>query len=361
MNPQQPKQQETGVNHQGTQDNQSIVEVMNRWSGDFSKLFLPSNLGLKATIKQVTDEGAKMLSMGVYMGRRRAVSDTIPYDGSIYEGHTMKDESTGTLWAYETKFPDGFAPVDVEKFFISLGHVFKCHQCSGHGRIRCQKCGGKVRWTTENIFSDGYTEHVCDCGDGKQDCPECSGFGQLLKVLRVDTSYYFDEKKEKEYSGALPESLFMGSSGNVIFRHTSEFEKRVIAEALDGFEPDEFNRLMNDMHSELKREVAEKVAGQLVNPNILHNLIDDYFNKLPNPVTANKRLQEEVLPVRMKCEVTDVPVKAVKYEYKGNDYSLSVYGNDGQVWVDGKQPAEFTWKVATVLVIVLVIVLALAR
>ncbi len=66
------------------------------------------------------------------------------------------------------------------------------------------------------------------------------------------------------------------------------------------------------------------------------------------------------MPVRMKCEVTDVPVKAVKYEYKGNDYSLSVYGNDSQVWVDGKQPAEFTWKVATVLVIVLAIVLWIA-
>lgn len=115
------------------------------------------------------------------------------------------------------------------------------------------------------------------------------------------------------------------------------------------------------MQSELKREVAEKVAGQLVDPNILNNLIDDYCNKLPNPVTANKRLQEEVLPVRMKCEVTDVPVKAVKYEYKGKDYSLIVYGNEGQVWVDGNQPAEFTWKVATVLVFVLGVLWFLTR
>ncbi|MBU4339883.1 MAG: hypothetical protein KKD46_03060 [Euryarchaeota archaeon] len=347
MNSQHPKHQENRVTQQGTQGNHGIIEAMNRWSGSFSKLFLPSNIGSKATIKQMTDENAKVLSMGVYMGRRTAVSGANPYDGGTYEGHTMKDESTGTLWAYETKFPDGFEHVDVEKFFISLGHVFKCHQCSGHGKIRCQKCGGKVRW------KDGGKEHVCDCGDGKQDCPECSGFGQMLKVLRVDTSYYFDEITETEYSGALPGSLITVNSGNVIFRHISEFKKQVIAEALDGFEPDEFNRLKIDMQSELKREVAEKVAGQLVDPNILNNLIDDYCNKLPNPVTANKRLQEEVLPVRMKCEVTDVPVKAVKYEYKGKDYSLIVYGNDGQVWVDGNQPAEFTWKVATILVIVL--------
>jgi len=361
MNAEQTKQLETGTPQQGIQSNQSIVEAMNRWSRSFFKLLLPSNLGSKATIKQVTDEGAKVLSMGVYMGQRTAVLDTIPYDGSTYDGHAMKDESTGTLWAYETNFPDGFAPVNAEKFNISLGHVFKCHQCRGHGRIQCQTCGGKIRWTTKNTIADGYTDHVCSCGDGKQECPECRGFGQLLKVLRVDTSYKFDEKKDKEYSGALPESVLMGSSGNVIFKNTSEFEKRVIAESIDGFEPDEFNRLMIDMHSELKREVEEKVAGQLINSLILQNLIDDYFKNLPNPVTANKRLQEEILPVRMKCEVTDVPVKAVKYEYKGNDYSLYTYGNENKLWVDGKQPTEFTWKLlATIIVFILSIVLWLA-
>ncbi|MBN2488014.1 MAG: hypothetical protein JXA98_03210 [Methanosarcinaceae archaeon] len=351
--------QETGAIHQGIQSDQSIIEAMNRWSGSFSKPLLPSNLGSKATIKQVTEEGAKILSMGVYMGLRTAVLGTIPYDGSTYEGHTMKDESAGTLWAYETNFPDGFASVNGEKFNISLGHIFKCHQCRGSGRIKCQRCGGKIRWTTYSKSADKYTEHVCSCGDGKQDCPECDGFGELLKVLRVKTTYKFDHKKTKDYSGALPESVLMGSSGNVIFKNTSEFEKRVIAEAIDGFEPDEFNRLMLDMHSELKREVEEKVAGQLINPNILQNLIDDYFKNLPNPVDANKRLQEEFLPVRMKCVVKDVPVKAVKYEYKGNDYSLYTYGNESDVWVDGKQPAEFTWKLV-IIVSILAIVLWLS-
>ncbi len=360
MNSQQPKQQVTGVNQRGTQGNHSIVEAMNRWSGGFSKLFLPSNLGSKATIKQVTDEGAKVLSMGVYMGRRTAVSETIPYDGSTYEGQTMQDETTGTLWAYKTGFPDGFANVNAENFFISMGYVFKCRRCRGHGRILCQSCGGKVRWITKNSYNNEYSERECGCGDGKQNCPDCDGYGELLKGLRVNTSYYFDEKKTKEYSGALPESLLMKSFGNVIFKYTSDFEKRVITEAIDGFEPDEFNRLKIDMHAKLKREVTEKIVGQMVNPMILHDLIDNHFKALPNPVTANKRLQNEVLPVRMKCEVTDVPVKAVKYEYKGKDYSLYNYGNDGQIWVDGKQPAEFTWKLATVLVIALAIVLWIA-
>ena len=149
----------------------------------------------------------------------------------------------------------------------------------------------------------------------------------------------------------------------MIFQHTSEFEKRVIAEAIDGFEPDEFTRLMTEMHAELKSEISNKVANQLSSPGVLYGLIDNYFRQLPNPVAANKRLQDESLPVRMKCEVTDVPVKGAAYEYKGKEYSLYVYGDDGKVWVDGAQPSEFTWKIGLVLglVALLGLVLLLAR
>jgi hypothetical protein len=325
---------------------------MDRWSGAFSKLMLPSGLGSKARITQCTDEGAKVLSIGIYMAYRTAEIGEIPYDGSTYEGHTMKDESAGTLWAYETSFPEGFQPTEGERFVVSLGHVYKCQRCRGQGRIRCQTCGGKVRWTTKNWTDSGYTEHVCSCGDGHQDCPDCTGYGQLLKVLRVGTKYVFEEKKTKEYTGRLPQTLLMGSTGKNVYSYVAEFKQQVIAEAIDGFDSDEFERLMADIHSELKRDVCARAAGQMVNPQILHELIDGYFRELPNPVTANKRLKEECLPVRLKCEVSDVPVTGVKYEYKGRNYSLYVYGNDGKVWVDGDQPSEFTWKLGVVLGVV---------
>jgi hypothetical protein len=338
-----------------------ITTAMDRWSGAFTKLMLPSGLGSKAIIKHCADEGAKVLSMGVYMGYRTAEIDSVPYDGSTYEGHTIKDESTGTLWAYETNLPDGFEPKQGERFLVSLGHVFKCPDCRGQGRVRCSTCNGRVRWHEKN-WKDEIVEKVCSCGDGRMDCPACTGYGTQLKVLRVQTKYSFEEKKEKEYSGRLPEQHLMGSVGNGVYRHVADFETRVIAEAIDGFEPDEFTRLMNDVHAELKTDVSQKVAGQMVNPQILNGLIDGYFRGLPNPVAANKRLKEEVLPVRMKCEVTDVPVKAVRYEYKGRDYALYVYGNDGKVWVDGDKPSEFTWKAGVVLgliaVVILIIVLA---
>jgi len=323
-----------------------IIKAMDRWSGSFSKLLLPSGLGSKAVIKQCTDEGAKVLSTGIYMAYRIAEVGEMPYDGSTYEGHTMKDDSEGTLWAYETAFPDGFQPVEGERFVVSLGHVYKCTHCRGQGRVKCQTCGGKVRWRS------GDTEYTCNCGDGHQNCGNCTGFGQLLKVLRVATKYSFEEKKAKEYTGRLPQALLMGSTGKNIYCHVAEFKQQVIAEAIDGFDSDEFERLMAEVHSELKRDVCAKAAGQMVNPQILHELIDGYFRELPNPVTANKRLKEECLPVRLKCEVSDVPVTGVKYEYKGRKYSLYVYGNDGKVWVDGAQPSEFTWKVGVVLGVV---------
>jgi hypothetical protein len=154
---------------------------MDRWSGAFSKIMLPSGLGTKAVVKKCTDEGAKVLSMGVYMGYRTAEVDAVPYDGSTYEGHTIKDESQGTLWAYETAFPDGFDAKQGEKFLISLGHVFKCTDCRGQGRVRCSACGGKVRW--EEQKGDKIVTYTCNCGDGRMDCRTCTGFGQMLKLI----------------------------------------------------------------------------------------------------------------------------------------------------------------------------------
>lgn len=358
MDSEDGKLKEQNLILQENQVNDDIVKAMDKWSRGFSKLFLPSNIGSKATIKQVTDEDAKVLSIGVLMGLRKAVQETRPYDGSTYEGQTIRDESAGTLWAYKANFPEGFAPAKAENFDIPLGHVFKCHRCHGHGLITCWKCGGKVRWTTKNSSGESV-DHVCNCGNGKQECPECIGYGELLKVLKVKTSYTFDKKETKDYTGNLPESLLKHASGNIIFKHTSEFEKRVIAEAIDGFEPGEFTLLMKDMRFELKRNVEEQLSGKLRNIHILYNLIDDYFDNMENPVDVNKRLQEEKLPVRMKCEVKDISVKAVKYGYKDKDYSLYTYGNDAKIWVDGKQPSELTWKVAIFLCAVLILILYL--
>ncbi len=191
--------------------------------------------------------------MGIYMAYRTAQIAEIPYDGSTYEGHTINDESAGTLWAYETNFPDGFQPIEGERFVVSMGHVYKCPHCRGQGRVKCQTCGGKVRWT------NGKTEYTCNCGDGHQDCGTCTGYGQLLKVLRVATKYLFEERKAKEYSGRLPQALLMGSTGMNVYSHIAEFKQQVIAEAIDGFDTDEFERLMGDVHSELKRDVCAKL------------------------------------------------------------------------------------------------------
>lgn len=337
--------------------NQRVVNSMNKWSNAFFRLLLPSKLGAKATIKQIEDEGAKVLSVGMYNGKRIGTVEAIPYDGSTYEGHTIGDESksTASLWLYEASFPDGFTSQKEKDFLISLGYIFKCYTCRGQGRVTCKTCGGKVQWRTQK-FDGTIVEHTCSCGDGKQDCGTCTGFGQMLKVIRVTTEYTFHEERDKEYSGNLPDVLLIKSSGNSVFKHIIDFGKRVISEVIGGFAPNEFNKLMLDAQSEFKEEVSNKIANQMVNPKILHNMIDNYFKKVPNLVVANKRLEVEFIPVRMKCGVTDVPVQKVTYDYKEKAYVLYVYGNDGKIWVEGKQPIEITWKLLVTIGIILAVV-----
>jgi hypothetical protein len=330
-----------------------VAESMNVWSNSFFRLMLPSDLGTKAKIKQIQDEGAKVLSMGSYIGCRTAEPDSISYDGCTYEGEPMRDETKGTLWKYSVQFPSGFDKANGENFNISLGTTFKCHDCRGQGRVKCRKCGGKVRWKERS--GDDVVEYTCNCGDGKQDCSICTGFGQMQKILRVNTAYGFHETRVKEYSGRLPENLLMKSSGSSLFKYVSKFENEVVTEAIDGFEPHEFDQLMQSLCFDIKKQADVKVVDEMADPAVLHNLVDDYFDKLPNPVIANQRLKQESLPVRMKCEVSNVPVQAVLYEYKERDYSLYVYGNGGNIWIEGDQPREFTWKLGVFISVLVVL------
>ena len=284
---------------------EKVAAAMNVWSNTFFRLTLPSNLGTKASIKQIQNEDAKVFSMGNYIGRRIAQQDAIPYDGCTYEGEPICDKTKNTLWGYPVRFPDGFKQSNGEKFSISLGITFKCHVCRGTGRVTCRNCGGKVRW--EERRGDKIVNYTCNCGDGKQNCDTCIGYGQMQKILRVQTSYQFQEKKVKSYSGRVPENLLLNAPGNSLFKYISDFEDTVLTEAGNGLESDKFEQLIQDLCLIIKHEFDAKVASRLINPNIFNNFIDDYFERLPNLAVANKRLEQESIPVRMKCEVISVP------------------------------------------------------
>lgn len=151
----------------------------------------------------------------------------------------------------------------------------------------------------------------------------------------------------------------MGSSGENIYQYVSNFETSAITEAIDGFNAQELDLLMVSEQASLKHDVSERVVDTMINPQILHGLVDRYFADFPNPAVANRRLQQEILPVRMKCEVNNVPVTSVSYEYKGVGYSAYVYGTDGLVWAEGDRPAEFTWKIGVLIGLVFTVVAAL--
>jgi hypothetical protein len=334
------------------------ANALNRWSGSFFRLTLPSELGTKARIIGSADEGAKILSVGMYVGRRTAEVVAIPYDGSRHDGHTPYDKSAGSLWVYKSRLPSGLEPVEGETFTISLGQTFKCHTCRGQGRVRCTECGGKVRWREE--IEGKPVERVCKCGDGHELCHTCTGFGEMLKVLRVSTRFTFDEKRARDYNGRLPEALLMSASGRTVFEHVVEFDKRATVEAMESFDAAECDAMMAEARSELKREASEQVSAQSIDPNRLHELVDGYFAALPNLVAAGKRLEREFLPLRLRAQVVDVPLQAVRYEYKGKTYSAYLYGNEDRVWPDGGQPREFTSKAGMLLGLVALLVIGMA-
>jgi hypothetical protein len=333
----------------------AAANALNQWSGSFFRLTLPSALGTKARIIGSADEGAKVLSVGMYVGRRTAEVAAIPYDGSRHDGRTPRDESAGSLWAYKSRLPSGFEPVEGETFTGSLGETFKCHTCRGQGQVRCTKCGGKVRWREE--VEGRPVERVCNCGDGQELCRTCTGFGEMLKVLQVATRFTFEEKRARDYTGRLPEALLMSASGRTVFEHVVEFDRRATVEAMESLDEAECDRMMAEARSELKREASEQVSAQSIDPARLHDLVDGYFAALPNLVAAGKRLERELLPLRLRAQVVDVPLQAVRYEYKGKTYSAYLYGNDDRVWPDGGQPSEFTWKVGMLLGILALLVI----
>lgn len=334
------------------------VNALNQWSGSFFRLTLPSGLGTKARIIGSADEGAKVLSVGMYVGRRTAEVTAIPYDGSRHDDNTLRDESAGSLWAYKSRLPSGFEQVEGETFTASLGQTFKCHNCRGQGRVRCTECGGKVRWREE--VEGKPVERVCNCGDGQELCRTCTGFGEMLKVLRVTTRFTFEEKRARDYTGRLPEALLMSASGRTVFEHVVEFDERAVIETMESFDAAECDRMMDEVRSELKREASAQVAAQSIDPNRLHDLVDGYFTALPNLVVAGKRLEREFLPLRLRAQVVDVPLQAVRYEYRGKTYSAYLYGNDDLVWPDGGQPSEFTSKAGMLLGIVTLLIIAVA-
>lgn len=330
-------------------ERERVTRAMDAWSEPLWKLLLPSALGTKAEITRLFSEDAVVLSTDLYSASRIGKIETIPYDG--VENATLDDETRGlhSLWSLGGSAPSDFASKTGEQFRLARGRIRKCNECRGQGRIRCRTCGGKIRWRTRD--GDTITEHTCSCGDGKQNCFPCQGYGLVVEVLEVHTSYGPFNTKTAQYAGPVPQDFVAKSRGSVIFTGTYEFN--LMDKARNGsLGTNDIVERFVDISEVLEREAGAADAIQRFGIEAIVSLVDKQFEALSNDFRTTRLLEKEIVPVRMRCQVTDVPVTAVQYSFKGKEYALHVYGDDDRVWCAGTRPRAFTWKMAVVVTLV---------
>jgi hypothetical protein len=329
--------------------NQNLHDAIDRWSNSFLRPHIPPKLMSNSTIKRTEDDGAKLIYAKFLYGEQIGKFTSIPFDGSY--GNVINDVTQESLWIYSLEheqIPAGFEAKSYEGGKIRTGEVKKCDTCRGQGQVTCKKCGGKVRWTEQ--AGDKQIEKICSCGNGKQTCDTCTGFGELETVIMVKKNFRLFETKNSQYKGEVPEDKIKKISGACIFEHTIEYPMDEVRSMLiGGINTEEFNQLnsavLDDIHDKINIELYDKG----VNTKLIHEQINTLFNSVPNPGRENKLLEKEVMPIRVMLRVEDAPVTQVDYTFKDKDYSIWIFGNENQVWYQSA-PFSFNYKLITILV-----------
>lgn len=334
---------------------QNLHDAIDSWSSSFLRPHIPPKLMTNSTIKRTEDDGAKLIYAKFMYGEKTGTFQTRPFDGSL--NNVIQDVGNESLWIYSLsneRIPDGFVSQKSDGGFIQTGKVQKCPTCRGQGRVTCKTCGGKVRWTEK--FGDKYVDKVCSCGDGKQTCGECTGFGEVETVIVVKNNYRLFETKNSQYKGEVPEDKIKSITGAQIFEHVIDYPMDELKGMLvGGLNANEFNQLQSGVLDDLHDKINTDLFDKGVNTKLIHEQVNTLFQSVPNAASENKLLEKEVIPIRVMLRVEDAPVTQVDYSFKEKDYSLWVYGNENKVWHQGA-PFSFNYKMIIIAVALLGIV-----
>ncbi len=334
--------------------------AVDKWSNSFLRPLIPPKLLSNSDVINTEDDGAKLIYLKFLYGIQNGRYSTRPTDGGI--GNIITNLSEESLWLYSMKnesTPEGFkAQKKKESGTIGTGDIRKCSTCRGQGRVRCTTCGGKVRWTSKD-FEGNRIENVCSCGDGKQMCGSCDGFGDVEVIILTQKEYKLFETKNSQYTGEVPKEKIKKITGDLIYEQVYEYPLDIIRKMLiGGIDADEFNQLNDAVLNYLKQSVDDQLKERGdIDTNKIHNQMDTLFNSLPNPGKENKVLEHEVMPIRVMVKIENAPVKQIDYEYKNKKYSLWVYGKENSVWTR-KTPFSFNYKniILTILFLGLIII-----
>lgn len=326
--------------------NNQLKNAVDKWSNSFLRPLVPPKLLTNSEIKGTEDDGAKLIYLKFLYGVRTGRFSERPTDGGI--GNVIRDIGEESLWIYSLRneeIPDGFKALKKkDSGIIGTGDIRKCSTCRGQGRVRCKTCGGKVRWTSKD-FEGNRIDNVCSCGDGKQMCGSCDGFGDVEVIILTQREFKLFDTKNSQYTGEVPEKRIKKITGDLIYEQVYEYPLDMVREMLvGGIDAVEFNKLNNAVLDHLKVSIDDQLKERGdIDTSKIHSQLDTLFNTIPNPGKENKVLEHESMPIRVMVRVENAPVKQIDYNYKEKDYSVWVYGKENSVWKQ-KAPSSFNYK-----------------
>jgi len=345
--------------------------AIQKWSNSFFRASIPTNLLSKSIVTEIKDERAKLLTAEFLYGERHGTVKEIPHDDSEITNRTdnLSEES---LWLYGgglSEAPGSFSEKSQSKFIIPTGKTKKCPKCRGEGKTNCFVCKGTGTDKSQGCrhcngkgcrYCNGTGKATKDCslcnGSGKRTCGKCDGFKYVQIVIEVQTRFNVEATKEHDYQGEIPPKQLKGTTGVVLFEETANYPEEKMREMLKGgIDRQEYTKLQSGVAIVFHALVDKKIQDYDGDINLVHGLVDNFFKQIPSAIKENRVLEREILPVRLRIKVEDVPVKRVSYSYKGKPYNLWVYGNEQKVYAK-KRPLGVTGRLVVHWIIQLIIV-----
>lgn len=333
-----------------------IQVIINKWSNSFLRPFIQPSLMKNSKVSDIEYDEAKFIYAKFLYGEQRGTLRKIPFDGSY--GNKIKDLQQESLWLYslnDEQIPPGFVAKSYDSGMIRTGIITKCKNCRGQGNVTCKKCKGKIRWTVKR--GDRYVEKICSCGNGKQICEDCTGYGEVENVILKKTVYKIFETKNTQYSGEVPLKKIDKVKGISIFEYTIDFPVDQLRKILSGgIDKSEFSNLSNAILDDIHYKINNELFDKNIDIRVIHDLINTLFASVPNPCVENVPMEKEVMPVRVMLRVENSPVYKVGYTFKEADFTLWMYGNEKRVWLRSA-PLSFNYKIIVLSLLLLGIIL----
>lgn len=318
-----------------------ILEAVNEWSKGFFLLTTPSEMLTKSINIFQSEESAKLISSNLLFGERKGHLTDRPYNSSGID-NKIESLANESLWIYgKLHLPEGFKTFEEKGFYISTGKTYKCGVCKGRGLTVCSSCSGKG-WRKD---SDGNIKDCPWCSGGTKECTNCRGYGMMEQVIDVTSHYKLATHHVEDYHGDVPKTELEKASGVVLFDESIEYPNDIKGMLVGGIDENDYGKLQSGIKQLFHEKIDSKLEKYNGDKKLVHNLVDDFFKKMPNPATANKVLEYEIYPVRLRVKIEDAPVYQIDYVYKSKPYSLWVYGKEKKIYAPIR-PSEFTSKLA---------------